>query len=165
MDQQVFAELNNGSILYQKYIFFETHMPILFLCESNEGCLYICVMFDDRDGLNWIASPTNLSYLDDMVFNKITLRKLFELSVNISAHSWLLWISNKDLKTKQVEFSEINPLDLPSDDYFDADINEVMDYVHALNRFYFRRVAPKTDYEFNAKNFTQSAKNQANRTY
>ena len=143
MDYEAFVELSNENILYQKYIFFEAHIPILFLCESSDRLLYICVMFDDRNGLNWIVSPTNLSYVDDMIFNKITLRKLFKLSLNISVYSWLISNSNKCFKIEQVKFNEINSLDLPSDVYFNADIDEIMDYVRTFNRFYFSKTGIK----------------------
>ena len=148
MEYKAFVELSNENILYQKHIFFEAHIPILFLCESSERQLYICDMFDDRDGLNWIVSPTNLSYVDDMIFNKITLSKLFELSLNISVYSWLISNSNKCFKTEQVKFNDINSLDLPSNVYFNADIDEIMDYVRTFNRYYFSKRATKITSEY-----------------
>lgn len=116
------------------HIFFADVQPVFFLTKDNGGHLYIVTLCDDREELRWIVSPVKRSDIRKMLLNEITPHELFMLSRGWK--SIIITRKNNFTDMKYVYLHEIDPLDLPTEDmYFEADLDEIVDYVKDMSVF------------------------------
>ena len=90
-------------------------------------------MCDDRNGLKWIVSPTKKFFITKMLFDEITMRKLFEMS-QFLGNSWIVKCKEGQWEYKKIRFDKIDDEDLPEKKaYFDADYVEKLEYFMCMH--------------------------------
>lgn len=113
------------------YIFFEDIYPVFFTCLDKLKNLYICSCCDYINEQRWIVSPVNNEDILNMLKNKISLYKIFEIGEGY--RFIIIWHKNKEI-CNMVNFEDINKADLPNDaSYFDADEDEYNEYVKHID--------------------------------
>lgn len=119
----------NGEIVTIKHVFWGDVQPVFFVVENNVKELFVCSLYDDRCGLNWIVCPTTLELLSKMIHNLITIRELFDLSQKIGL-SYNVGLKNGKYEVEKILYRQICCDDLPSAGYyFNGDIEDIIDFM------------------------------------
>ncbi|KHM51655.1 hypothetical protein NZ47_09300 [Anaerovibrio lipolyticus] len=123
----------DGKRLTIKHVFFGDERPVFFVVENEDEELFVCSFFDDRNGLNWIVCPTSLQELSNMMHDRITIRDLFDASVEFGKSYLVRW-ENGVYDVKKIPYKQIDVDDLPTPGYyFEASKEDIELYLRAFN--------------------------------
>jgi len=116
-----------------KHVFWGDIQPVFFVVENNVNELFVCSLYDDRCGMNWIICPTTLRLLSQMIHNLITIRELFDYSQNVGL-TYKVSLKNNNYEVEKIPYRKINCDDLPTAGYyFDGDVDDIVGFLKAFS--------------------------------
>lgn len=111
------------------FIFLEANYLVFFLCEDQNGNLYICDCNDVYREQRWLIAATSLEQVNAMLNNKIPMREIFSLSNGpCFVAIWKTGWKHPRYQTLN-SGDEFEDADLPTaNEYYDADEDELEEF-------------------------------------
>lgn len=131
MNMKPIIEIENRKLFYRFSIISYDYMPIVFVASDEKRKNYLCHCSEFRNGIDWVVTATDLQIIDDMIHDRITIKKALERG---SALKYIVRFKLPDgFTSRSCLFDEIDPLDLPDDDLFvDGPDDEAYDGIRTL---------------------------------
>lgn len=127
-----FKNLTEFGNLYIDYDIIYYDCSILFTCVDDNKNLFLCMCTDILIEQKWILVPTTKHIIINLLQNKTSVLESLKQSRN--KHYIITFnIINKKESITEIEFSNINPTDLPADDfYIEPENGEFDEYINTL---------------------------------
>ena len=127
-----FKNLTEFGNLYIDYYIIYYDCSILFTCIDDNKNLFLCMCTDILIEQKWILVPTTKHIIINLLQNKISVLESLKQSRN--KHYIITFnIINKKESITEIEFSNINPTDLPENDfYIEPENGEFDEYINTL---------------------------------
>lgn len=127
-----FKNLTEFGNLYIDYDIIYYDCSILFTCIDDNKNLFLCMCTDILIEQKWILVPTTKHIIINLLQNKISVLESLKQSRN-KYYIITFNIINKKESITEIEFSNINPTDLPADDfYIEPENGEFDEYINTL---------------------------------
>lgn len=102
-----------GDLYLEQILFLYDNIPIIFTCVTTDHVRFICVCDDIIENQSWIITKIKPDVLLDVLYDRISICKAFELS---NENTIVADKINEMVKFESKRYSEIDKCDLPDPD-------------------------------------------------